>query len=82
MRVTARGQVTIPAALRRALSLSPGDEIDFEDGGAGYATIHKREPPKSPARRQRELKQWLKRVTGIATTGMTTDEIMRLTRGE
>ena len=35
-RITAKGQVTIPVAVRRALGLSVGDEVIFEvDLGAG-----------------------------------------------
>lgn len=38
-RVTAKGQVTIPAAVRRALDLDMGDEVIFElDLGPG--TLH------------------------------------------
>lgn len=33
-RVTSKGQVTIPAAIRRALDLDSGDEVIFEVDGA------------------------------------------------
>jgi predicted transcriptional regulator len=29
-----------------------------------------------------ELPEWIERMTGTATSGLTTDEIMQLTRGE
>ncbi len=32
-RITAKGQVTIPAAIRRALELDPGDDVIFETDG-------------------------------------------------
>ena len=31
---------------------------------------------------QEEFSSWLERIRGSATSGMTTDEIMALTRGE
>ena len=36
MRVTSKGQVTIPLAVRRQLGIEPGAEVDFEldDRGA------------------------------------------------
>ena len=30
MRVTQKGQVTIPLAIRRALGIRPGSDVDFE----------------------------------------------------
>lgn len=40
-RVTLRdkGQLTIPASVRKALNVSPGDEIEFEVRGAGEVLI-------------------------------------------
>lgn len=43
-RITAKGQVTIPAAVRRALGLAMGDEVIFEvdlGAGASHAQIRK-----------------------------------------
>jgi predicted transcriptional regulator len=36
---------------------------------------------RQPTRRG-ELPEWIQRMTGTATSGLTTDEIMQLTRGE
>ena len=35
-KVTSRGQVTIPKAVRDRLGLRPGDEIEFVDEGSTY----------------------------------------------
>ena len=35
-RVTTRGQVTIPKAIREGLGIEPGDEIAFEEAETGY----------------------------------------------
>ena len=44
-RITAKGQITIPAAVRRALDLAKGDEVIFElddlKPGAAHAQVRK-----------------------------------------
>ncbi|MCF6356039.1 MAG: AbrB/MazE/SpoVT family DNA-binding domain-containing protein [Candidatus Polarisedimenticolaceae bacterium] len=71
MRVTTKGQVTIPRSVREALGISPETEVDFiEDKGRFY--IVKTDEP-SPTGRFRKLR-------GIATAKMSTSEIMNLTR--
>lgn len=33
-RITSKGQITVPKAVRHALGLKPGDKVVFEHGGA------------------------------------------------
>ena len=71
MRVTKKGQVTIPRNVREVLGITPETEIDFiEDNGRFY--IVKSESPK--------VTEKFKKFRGIATAQMSTDEIMSLTR--
>jgi AbrB family looped-hinge helix DNA binding protein len=71
MRVTTKGQVTIPINVREVLGIMPETDIDFrEDNGRFY--IVKISKP-------RETGQ-LNKLRGIATAKMTTDEIMDITR--
>ncbi len=71
MRVTTKGQVTIPRNIRETLGISPETEIDFvEDDGRFY--IVKTNEPSNIGK--------FKKLRGIASVKMTTDEIMRLTR--
>ena len=71
MRVTTKGQVTIPRNVREILGITPETEVEFvEDNGRFY--IVKTDSPKN--------REKFKRFRGIATAGMTTDEIMKLTR--
>lgn len=74
MRITTKGQVTIPQPIREKLGISPAVEVDFvEEKGRVY--LVKKRGGSSKTRKYRRLR-------GIATAKMTTDEIMTLTRGE
>ena len=75
MKITTKGQVTIPQRLRRQLGLLPGTEVRFEEAD-GAAVIR-------PLLSKRELiEERIRRARGTADGGLTTDEVMRLTRGE
>lgn len=77
MRITSKGQVTIPQHILDAAGLRPGTEIEFTLDDAGVVRVHRpADQPPNPA-----LTAALLRLRGSATTGMTTDEIMALTRG-
>jgi AbrB family looped-hinge helix DNA binding protein len=74
MRVTIKGQVTIPEHIREKLGIRPQSEVDFiEERGRVYLVKKVNKTP-----RQNRFR----RFRGIATVKMTTDEIMALTRGE
>lgn len=75
MRITTKGQVTIPADIREHLGLLPNTEVDFEMDGD---TVKIRKAGGAKRRGQRIVDH----LRGRATTRMTTDEIMALTRGE
>jgi antitoxin PrlF len=75
VRVTRKGQVTIPKPVRDRLGINPGTQVDFEladDGRAFLRRVGKRIA--KPSR--------FERIRGTATSGLTTDEIMALTRGD
>ena len=77
MRITSKGQVTIPQAFREKAGLLPGTEVEFElDGDA--VRIRRAQAPITPGRGARIVEL----LRGSATIRMTTDEIMALTRGE
>lgn len=44
-RLTAKAQTTVPLAVRRALNLSPGDEIVWTVGPDGRVTVSRVETP-------------------------------------
>ena len=75
MKVTTKGQVTIPIEVRERLGIYPGAEVEF--------TIEGRAAKLTPIRRTtKAAKRLVQRLQGRATLGMTTDEILALTRGE
>ena len=72
MTITEKGQVTIPLAIREALGLRPASEVEFVMEG-DHAILKKKEQVEIAAERLAQYK-------GAATAGMTTDQIMALTR--
>ena len=75
MRITAKGQVTIPIELREKLGLLPNTEVDFAlEGNA--VKIFRARSPKRPTRGQNVVA----RLRGRATIQMSTDAILALTR--
>lgn len=77
MRITSKGQVTIPQAIREKAGLLPNTEVEFiyERGGVRLVKVD----PSKPGKRGEEL---LRRLRGSAVgAGMTTDEILAHTRG-
>ncbi|HEY8566635.1 MAG TPA: AbrB/MazE/SpoVT family DNA-binding domain-containing protein [Beijerinckiaceae bacterium] len=74
-RVTIKGQVTIPKAVREAAGIQPGDEVEFEFR-AGQITLKR-------SQRAERLDRWVERIWhDPPIKGVSTDEIMNLTRGE
>ena len=77
MRVTSKGQVTIPRAMREKAGRRPNTEVEFElDGRAVSITPARRKS--RPSRGERLVAH----MRGRGDVRMRTDEIMALTRGE
>jgi len=74
MRVTTKGQVTIPQHIREKLGINPATEVDFLEE-KGRIVLVRRKVEKAGIRRFAKLR-------GVASVKMTTDEIMALTRSE
>ncbi len=72
-KMTTKGQVTIPKRLRDYLGLKPGSDVDFELAEDGRVFL-KSHCEASESR--------FARLRGSAKLGMSTDELMALTRGE
>jgi AbrB family looped-hinge helix DNA binding protein len=75
MRITSKGQVTIPIEIREKMGLLPDTEVEFQIKGD---TVRLKRRAGSSTRRPRDL---INRMRRKATVEMTTDEILALTRG-
>ena len=81
MRITTKGQVTIPAHIREKAGFLPNTEVDFLYEGRGRVRLMRATKSKRTSKPTRgEL--LVKRLTGSGDVKMTTDEIMALTRGD
>jgi len=81
MRVTSKGQVTIPKEIRDRLGIGAGSEVDFvatEDGVQLVAVNQNVSPEES----ERTFRDHVRRLAGtLDLGGMTTDEYMEWLRG-
>ncbi|MFL5833532.1 MAG: AbrB/MazE/SpoVT family DNA-binding domain-containing protein [Solirubrobacterales bacterium] len=77
MRITSKGQVTIPKEIREDFGLLPGTEVEFV-ADEGQVKVRKIEGGRD---RGREIVSRLRRASG-GDIPLSTEEIMRLTRGE
>jgi AbrB family looped-hinge helix DNA binding protein len=88
VRITSKGQVTIPQAIRERAGLMPGTDVEFvlvaaEAGATAAAAavevrLRKARPPAGRATRGARL---VERLRGRASYAMSTDEIVALMRG-
>ena len=76
--VTTKGQVTIPKEVRDLLGITPGTSVTFEMADDGRVVLRKTD---ARARSSKPPSRFSK-LRGSATAGLTTDEIMALTRGD
>ena len=72
MRITSKGQVTIPQQLREKFGLFPSTEVEFKIGKTGILIKKKKSRSFGD--------NIIKNMRGRSDKKMTTDEIMALTR--
>jgi antitoxin PrlF len=71
-RMTSKGQVTIPKRIRDYLGLKPGSQVEFIIGAEGQIVVD--------GQRKAKISRF-DALVGSAGPGMSTDELMALTRG-
>jgi len=72
MRVTRTGQVTIPATVCKKMGISSEADVDFVEENGRFYIIKKEN--------REHVGSKFKKLRGVATSKLTTDEIMALTR--
>jgi AbrB family looped-hinge helix DNA binding protein len=75
MKITSKGQVTIPLPIRSEFGLKPGTDVEFV-AEAGKVIL------RAKRRRLDPVEAWLEESTGVSRGRTTTAKLMKLTRGE
>ena len=74
MRITSKGQVTIPADIRGRAGLPPGTEVDFEFDGEFVRTV------RATTKKQGRGARLVAHLRGGGDVAVSTDALMALTR--
>ena len=72
--ITQKGQVTLPKMVRERLGIRPGEEVEFRLNEHGEVVVEKAKGGRPVER----VSKW----RGFFGPGLTTDEIMAMTRGD
>lgn len=75
MRITSRGQVTIPKEIRERFGLLPGTQVEFVANKHSLQIVKSKNPTR-PTRGQAIVR----RLASRSSVKMSTDEILALTR--
>lgn len=86
MRVTSKGQVTIPVDVRRELGIQSGSEVEFVRREDGVVELIRANPQeRAAAARVESVRKWVEQLAAngpsIDLNGMTADEYMEWLRG-
>jgi AbrB family looped-hinge helix DNA binding protein len=77
MRITSKGQVTIPADIREQAGLMPNTEVEFEFDGEVVRIV------RAKARKKKSRgARLVAHLRGRGDVALSTDAIMALTRGD
>jgi AbrB family looped-hinge helix DNA binding protein len=71
--VTDDGQVILPDAIREALGLAPGENVEFEVIEPGRVVM---------SRARLSARERVQRIRGLTRGGLSTDEVLAMTRGD
>lgn len=80
MRVTEKGQVTIPKRIRDKLGIKPGSEVEFvesADGGVDLVVAGEASEKNLAALR---FARWIDKIVVTGDSGMSAEDVMAATR--
>lgn len=77
MRITSKGQVTIPIEIRERFGLQPNTEVEFQIQRNTVRLVKA-----NGKRAQQRGAEVIKRLAGKGTVRLTTDQILALTRDQ
>lgn len=81
MRITGKGQVTIPREIRQIAGLEPGVDIEFHiENGRVWLTKTAEDPEAKHAHTRKAIEAL--RGSATANQDLSTDEWMKMTRGD
>lgn len=75
MKITVKGQVTIPKKYREKYGLTPHTDVDFVEEN-GKLMVQ----PKQLKNKAQEMEAWIQGVTGTWPSDLTTEKVMHMTR--
>lgn len=85
-KLTSKGQVTIPKRIRDALGIEPGSKVEFGMEDPGRAFVRPADEGLAKKKTRKKKSDFQKRVEEarkhFINDGLTTDEYMRLMRGD
>ncbi len=76
MRITSKGQVTIPAEIRAKAGLFPNTEVDFAFDGKSVRIVS------APTKKNGQGARLVAHMRGRGDIALSTEEIMAMTRGD
>jgi AbrB family looped-hinge helix DNA binding protein len=76
--LTSKSQVTIPKSMRKHLGIQPGESVEFEPLPDGRVAISPANKVDTPGATENPFRKFL----GIGIAGLSTEAILRETRGE
>ena len=79
MRITSKGQVTIPVAIREKAGLMPNSEVEFVMAGNVVTLIPAKSERRDAISRGDAI---VRQLEAAAPYRFTTEEVMAMTRGE
>jgi len=81
MRLTEKSQVTVPKHVREHLGIGPGSEVTFEIDGPVVQLVRCEPEVEGETRGERLVRQLQELGKKVKRSGLSTDEIMDMTRG-